>query len=206
MIAKLFNSNKFICKIDSWWLINWVSAESAVEMYKACLNWITSNFPRINFVRLFWYLPHQTVDDLLVFPDCPIQAGNTGRGGFWGRKRCTTLKIISNWNVEFLASFYFFSSFNRTLAQACIDTKFCKNWCQNSLSLLTNKTWRGSTLTDWNVLIILLPCKKNVGTFIENQTGENFDTNMRPIHSPTIQGHSHCCAWLTLDLITLEGK
>ena len=28
------------------------------------------------------------------------------------------------------------------------------------MSLLTNKTWRGSTLTDWNVLIILLPCKK----------------------------------------------
>ena len=101
VIVKLFNSNKFICKIDSWWLINLVSAESAVEMYKACLNWITSNFPRIKFVRLIWYLPHQTVDDLLVFPDCPIPAGNTGRGGFWGRKRCTTLKIISNWNVEF---------------------------------------------------------------------------------------------------------
>ena len=109
VIVKLFNNNEFICKIDSRWLINWVSAESAVEMYKACLNWITSNIPRINFVRLFWYLPHQTVDDLLVFPNCPIiPAGNTGRGGFWGRKRCTTLKIISNWNVEFLTSFYFF--------------------------------------------------------------------------------------------------
>ena len=55
VIVKLFNNNEFICKIDSWWLINWVSAESAVEMYKACLNWITSNFPRINFVRLFLY-------------------------------------------------------------------------------------------------------------------------------------------------------
>ena len=44
VIVKLFNSNKFICKIDSWWLINWVSAESAVEMYKACFNWTRSSW------------------------------------------------------------------------------------------------------------------------------------------------------------------
>ena len=61
--------------------------------------------------------------------------------------------------LSFLTSSFFFC----TLTQACVDTKFWKKLtseCQNSMSLLTNKTWRGSTLTDWNVLIILLPCKK----------------------------------------------
>lgn len=104
----------------------------------------------------------------------------------------------------FLTSSFFFC----TLTQACVDTKFWKKLtseCQNSMSLLR---WdmKGVNIDRLECSYYLVALQKNVGTFIENQTGENFDTNMRPIHSPTIQGRSHCCAWLTLDLITLEGK
>ena len=64
---------------------------------------------------------------------------------------------LERWVFNF---FLFFSSFNCTLAQAALIQNSVRIDKWDSMSLLTNKTWRGSTLTDWNVLIILLPCKK----------------------------------------------